>query len=482
MELARKGSIRGVGSQALMLFGVKVLVRVLGPFVTILVIRILGAEKYGDLASVLALAGVIGSIAEFGIGPTVLKLLSQDKYSRPSVIVSAFRFAGISACIATVLTVIWMLSFDYSALQFQLGLLTSLNYFVIALSASCNAYFQHKAEYGTIAKTELLTSSATSLSTLVLVLLHVDIRLLWLIPWVLGSSVTFLSYSKKIVPKLRAAVRERISSWILLREAGLFAAGNMLYQIYYQSDIVVLSILAGAIYVGHYAAAYKFVALVYIVPGILFNEILYARYFQWRHKRPDLYVSTYVLVNKLMLIVGSGAGITLVVAAPLLIALTLGGEYTASVSLLRTLALTIPIRMLASSVGAILIANDLVRSRLGVQVTAAVANLCLNLYLVPRVGPVGAAWSTVFAELIVLIGYGVLVHRRVFPLRLVRELRLPVFLILALVQIGIGQLELPPSASAAVFGSVVLAVSIYLLWTKYVRPSEVRRWWNEVNS
>lgn len=90
--------------------------------------------------------------------------------------------------------------------------------------------------------------------------------------------------------------------------------------------------------------------------------------------------------------------------APLLVRLLLGTGYEASVELLRVLALILPMAALSGVMGLQwLVPLGLERWLNTITLSAGLLNLCLALILVPRLGPLGMAWSVVMTETVVVL-------------------------------------------------------------------------------
>jgi O-antigen/teichoic acid export membrane protein len=76
----------------------------------------------------------------------------------------------------------------------------------------------------------------------------------------------------------------------------------------------------------------------------------------------------------------------------------LGPSFAESTSALRWLCLLPFTRAFQWSAGDALTGAGLQRYRLGTQIVAAVLNLSMNLYLIPRHGWLGAAWASVATD------------------------------------------------------------------------------------
>ena len=101
-----------------------------------------------------------------------------------------------------------------------------------------------------------------------------------------------------------------------------------------------------------------------------------------------------------------GAAVALVVAGPAgwLVTLFYGPSYAAATPAFRVLLVAAPLFFLNYALTHQLIGWDRQKVYAGVSAAALVANLTLDVALVPRFGLVGAAWATVATEVVVTAG------------------------------------------------------------------------------
>src|SRR3546814_1494139 len=78
---------------------------------------------------------------------------------------------------------------------------------------------------------------------------------------------------------------------------------------------------------------------------------------------------------------------------------------SSDLAILSILAIGIPIRFIATSVGSLLVSGRNMRNKSYIMGVVAVINLGSNALLIPVYGLYGAAISTIFCELILLIIY-----------------------------------------------------------------------------
>jgi len=103
--------------------------------------------------------------------------------------------------------------------------------------------------------------------------------------------------------------------------------------------------------------------------------------------------------------IGIGLGVTVALAAPLLVALLFGPGYEGAVTVMRVMAAIIPLAVAnAALISQWLIPNGLDRPLNVVIVSSTALNLILALTLAPRFGAPGMAWVTVAVAGYILIG------------------------------------------------------------------------------
>ena len=91
-----------------------------------------------------------------------------------------------------------------------------------------------------------------------------------------------------------------------------------------------------------------------------------------------------------------------------------GDNYIESVLLLNILAICLPILFVASSVGATLVTQEYMRVKVKYMGVVAILNIALNIILIPMLGALGAAISTVLSNCVLLIVYYRLAQNLVF--------------------------------------------------------------------
>ena len=186
---------------------------------------------------------------------------------------------------------------------------------------------------------------------------------------------------------------------LLVRRAGegfIFAISGSTTAVYNDIDKVVLTRLGMDRANGIYSMAYRIVNIgtmpIFSIVGAAFP-----RFFREGANGIQATVPLARQLLKRTAILGIGISAGMFLLAPIIPHLV-GKSYAESVSALRWLCLIPLFRCFNLSAGDAIAGAGLQKSRLACQATAAIGNLLLNLYLIPRYSWHGAAWASLITD------------------------------------------------------------------------------------
>jgi O-antigen/teichoic acid export membrane protein len=249
------------------------------------------------------------------------------------------------------------------------------------------------------------------------------VMLAYLVSRAVGATIGWLLASRLagtvLVPR-----PGREPAFFLLRRTLPFAMDDALSLAYIRIDAVLIGLIHGTTAVGLYQAAANLIIYLNILPRML-NLSLYARMSRaWPGDSDEL----RRLRDASLRLIGA-FGVPLMVGslllAPEIIRTIYGPRFDGAITAFRLLALVIPIRMLGHTLGTALTAVDRQTQRMWAVAGAAVINVALNLYAIPRWSFLGAAAVTVMTEAALFVTYAVLLRRATGPSRAVSALALP---------------------------------------------------------
>jgi O-antigen/teichoic acid export membrane protein len=255
----------------------------------------------------------------------------------------------------------------------------------------------------------------------------------------------------------------------ILRQTIPFALDDGLSLSYIRIDTVLLGIFKGTTAVGLYQAGTNLVLYANVFARTM-NLSLYARMSKAWPGDPKRLAMLRDASLHMLGAIAMPVTVGSLLIAPRLIPAIYGPEFAPAVFCYQLLVLVIPIRMLGHTLGtAITAANGQTRRTVAVA-GAAVFNLLLNLYFIPRWSYVGAAETTFITESALYVTYAIMLRRLVGPSRAGHAVALPG---LACVPLGLAVLLLgsAPLLVTIVGGALGYCVGLLLVML-FVLPRE----------
>ena len=191
--------------------------------------------------------------------------------------------------------------------------------------------------------------------------------------------------------------KERIRD--MVREALPLGVGNVAFQIYYQSDVVLLYFFWGRGVVGVYNAAYQLITLLLQAPAAYFKTVLPHLARSWNESKEEF---EQQIRRSVRLMAACSIPLTAVicVATTPIIAKIYSGKYPDSAIVLQVAVWIAAFSWIGQTFTNALIAKGASRWYRRYSMYAAGINVGLNLLIIPKYGAVGAASTTVVTELI----------------------------------------------------------------------------------
>ncbi len=207
-------------------------------------------------------------------------------------------------------------------------------------------------------------------------------------------AVALYAYSR--VPGLTFARSDAslIEAQRLLREAWPLLLRLLAIGVYMRVDQVILGRLLDDHAVGIYAAATRISEIWYFIPLAMMTAFV-PRLAAQHSRAPVSYENELNKVMRAIAALSALAALTMSVGAPWIIRGLYGPAYAAAAPVLAVHAWSGLFVGLGVASSSWFVNNGMMRFGLYQAVAGAVISLALNLYLVPRIGVVGAAWAAV---------------------------------------------------------------------------------------
>lgn len=370
-------------------------------FVTIYMVRYLGPDNYGQLSYAVSFVSIFSIIATLGID----SILYRDIVSHPEktgeymgTALGLKLLAGIFACLLTIGS-----AFLLSPKDISLYLIIIISFTFIFNSFNIIVYeFQARVQ-----------QKYPALISLVIVII---LNILKLLVFYFDKGVYYLSFILLLESMLYASLyiiyRIKIygtfSNWHFKKETAIYILKSswpliitaVFSVIYTRIDQVMIKNMMDTSSVGIYDAAVRLSEAWNFIPGIiassLFPAIINAKK-----------ISTQVYKRRLFALIGGLVCLALILAIPIsifsshIIRLLYGVPYAASAPVLSiyiwsgiwfSMSLVLHYFLVNENMPGVLFFSSLI---------AMLANIALNLYLIPLYGINGAAWATFLSYIVI---------------------------------------------------------------------------------
>ncbi len=193
------------------------------------------------------------------------------------------------------------------------------------------------------------------------------------------------------------------------RYARLFSSANpfMLGSLFYLVGMYLGTVVAGEFLGTREAALFSvpmsILMAVYLIPRVVYQQYFLAKLHRWARNDRDMILLAYRVGTTGMVIAGCVIAVLVAVGGAVGIPRLFGEQYSDSVPILLILAVAIPLRFGAASVASLLTSGRQLRRKVAYQGVGALVYLASLAIATPRYGLLGAAASTVAAEVALLV-------------------------------------------------------------------------------
>jgi O-antigen/teichoic acid export membrane protein len=384
----------------------------------ILLTRHLGIVRFGQYATIVALATLVAQLTEGGLTSLATRDFALATPERKvKLIGDRLGLQLVTTIVAIALCGVFALAAGYGSIRTWGALAAGLGLGLAMLQGTVAVPLVASLRLGTTSGLELLRQAVLVALTVALVL--VGAGLLPLLAALIPSSLVALAATWVLARReIRVRPAFHIQAWAaLVRPALVLSLSSGVATIYIFTTQILTSLSAGAVQTGLFAASLRVFAVVASIPGLMVTSALPLLA---RAARDDADRLEFALQRlfEVALIAGVGVGVMLVVGATPIIDVVGGHNYARSVGPLRIEGAAVLGTCLTPvwTTGLLALhrhAAQLICNLLGLAVIAGV-----TLALAPVIGARGAAVATVAGEWTVAAGLLlalVLANRQLVP-------------------------------------------------------------------
>lgn len=396
------GTIKKVAKNTGIVIAGDIIFRLISLVIMIYLARYLGPVGFGKYSFVFAYLSFFLILADLGLQPILVREMSRDKSIAPKLIGNAYIIKLILTVFAVALSMVVIKSMHYPMDTTTYVYIATFTILFISFSEFYAAIFQAnlRMEYNVIAKLVFKVLSAG------------------LIIWIIFShgtltqiilALVFSEMAKTLISYLfsRKFVRPRFSIDFgllkyLFTAALPLALSSVIWIIYYQIDMIMLSVMQGDAAVGIYSAAHKLFEPFSLIPVALMMSLFPIMSASFKASEGRL-IKSYRLGIKYLLISALPVAIGTAIISDRIILLVYGTEFADSTTVLQILVCALIFAFANSLLLKLLIAMDKQKLNTVCIGFCAIVNVTLNFILIPVLSYNGAAIATVVTSAVLFI-------------------------------------------------------------------------------
>jgi O-antigen/teichoic acid export membrane protein len=467
----RVGSRRVVADVAVQLVG-QGLNLVLGIVTTVVIVRALGATRYGEWATVLAAIELIAMVGNLGLETVAIRLAAQEPEREGAWVGAAasLRLAISVPMLAAFVVVLLLIASDRQMVVS--GLVLSVMYLTSALSTLRIVFRLHVRNHITVAFTTansiLWAGSVIAIAALGGGMVAFAIAFI---------AITIVVQGALALVALRTIhVRWKGSSdlWPRLFAIGISVgiASTLTFAYGRIDQILVYELSPSTVEVGVYAAVYKILDNAGFVPLAMMTTLFPIMAGLFPADPPRLRRMMQLAIDYLTIVALGGLSLAIVASGPILDLLYGPGFLGGSSILPILMAAFIPI-CIGNVAGNMIVAMDMQRRYIWFAGLGLLLNIPLNVALIPEFGIEAAAWITLLTELVVVSLTLVTVLRKIEMRLSLRHIALAT-LAAAIAGLAVWGLRQAGGGAIALILAMAVAYPLLLLALRAVELTELR--------
>ncbi|MFA6547797.1 MAG: flippase [Candidatus Magasanikbacteria bacterium] len=374
----------------------KVVSTILGLLTIFLIIRSLGAEKFGWYTTAIGFLQFVGIFSDFGFAITTANMLAEPKFDKEKLLNNLFTLRFFSAVLFQGLAPLLFLFFPYPVEVKIAVAITSISFFAISINQVFSGYFQQQLKTQIITAGELI-GRIVLLFGVILLIRHNAAFLPFMIILTSASVVNAIYLFYKM-PKIKFTFDREIFQAIF-QKIYPTALCIIFNSFYLQGDRVILPLYSSQIQVGFYGAAYRVLDVIVqtaaLTMGIM-SPLLAYFYSRAQHVEFKKHLQMSFDLMALLLIPMMIGAYTL--AEPIM-QLVGGQEFVGSGKILTWLSWTILGICMGIVFGYTALAINKQKQAIWIYLSDAILSLVGYFIFIPRFGIYGAAGVTIFSEI-----------------------------------------------------------------------------------
>jgi O-antigen/teichoic acid export membrane protein len=394
-------------------------------FYTIYTARFLGVEGFGVLSFALAFAGIFSILTDLGLSALTVREVARD-LSLASKFVGNTAVLKIGLSIVTMLILVFLVNITgYPQQNAMVIYFITLSFIMNSFGGIFTSVFQafEKMEYQSVG--QIINNLMMFGGILLAIYLNFDVVGFAMIYFI--ASLISLIYSiivscwKFVIPKIEI---DTVFWKKILKQSLPIAVAGIFSLIAFRIDMVMLEIMKGSVAVGWYSASYRLMEALIFIPS-MYTIAIYPLLSKYHISSRASLESSFRKSFKYLIIIALPIAAATTLLATDIILLVYKTSYMESIIALQILIWALPLIFISYVQGSTIVSINKQHETVKVTFITMILNIMLNLFLIPKIGYVGAAITTVITELVLFLFYYYIVSQHIRNINALRILAKP---------------------------------------------------------
>lgn len=374
----------------------------LGLVTVAIMTRYLGPIGFGQYTTIITFLSFFAVAADLGLTLVTVQMITQPNINQDEVLSNLFSLRLFTAVILLLLAPISIFFFPYDP-QIKIGVMLATSSFLfVALNQILVGLFQKNLRLDRVSIAEIVSRIILAIG--IFLVAHYNLGLNGIIIVTALSSLTsFLLHYLFSLKLARIKLNFNFKIWQeIIKKSWPIGLTIVFNLIYLRADTLILSLFKSQSEVGIYGATYKVIDVLITLPFIFAGIVLPIMTVGWQTnptRFKTVMQKAFDFMTILALPIFFGAQF---VAKPIM-TLVAGEAFTASGDVLKILIAACSIIYIGTMFSHGVIALDKQKKIIGAYVFTAITALAGYLIFIPRYSYYGAAWVTIYSELIIAL-------------------------------------------------------------------------------
>ncbi|MCG2701080.1 MAG: flippase [Candidatus Falkowbacteria bacterium] len=381
----------------------KVISTILGLLAIAIITRYLGKTGFGQYTTIITFLSFFGIIADLGLTLVTVQMISRPGADQNKILSNLFSLRLVSVLVFLGAAPIVAIFLPYEPIVKTGIIIAAFSFLFIALNQILVGLFQKNLRMDKAAIAEVVSRIALVLGIITVYRFKLGLTGV-LAATVLSGAVNFVLhfiFSRKFA-RIKLAIDLDVwkkiikFSWPIALTIGF----NLIYL---KADTLILSLMKSQAEVGVYGAAYKVIDVLITLPFMFAGIILPILTMNWAKNNIQKFKDSLQRSFDAMMIIAVPLVIGSQFLAKQIMVLVAGQEFELSGQILKILIIAAGLIFAGCMFAHAVIAMDKQKKIIGVYIFTAITAVIGYLIFIPRYSYFGAAWVTIYSELVITL-------------------------------------------------------------------------------